>query len=59
MALIKYMVTHNAAHAKELAELAQRLNALGNHDAYEKVMSAVADFSNGNDKLSAVLGELK
>lgn len=59
MALIKYMVTHNAAHAKELAELAQRLDALGNHKAYEKVMSAVADFEQGNGKLSAVLSELK
>lgn len=33
-ALMKYMVGHNAAHAKELADLAGKLDEAGNHDAY-------------------------
>ena len=33
VALMKYMVGHNAAHAKELAELACKLEIAGNHAA--------------------------
>lgn len=58
-ALMKYMVSHNAAHAKELAELAHKLDQAGNHGAYHKVMDAVADFEKGNLRLSEVLEELK
>ena len=36
-ALMKYMVGHNAAHAKELADLAGQLDKAGNHTAYEQV----------------------
>ena len=43
-ALMKYMVGHNAAHAKELADLAVQLDKAGNHTAYEQVMAAVSDF---------------
>ena len=55
MALMKYMVGHNASHAKELADLAGQLEKLGNHMAYEQVMAAVSDFEMGNMRLSAVL----
>ena len=58
MALMKYMVGHNAAHARELAELAEKLDHAGNHGAYHKVMDAVASFDKGNDILSEVLREL-
>ena len=58
MALMKYMVGHNAAHAKELADLAEQLKAAGREEAYEKVMSAVADFNLGNATLAEVLREL-
>ena len=58
-ALMKYMVGHNAAHARELAELAEQLKAAGNHEAFEKVMSAVADFDLGNNTLAEVLNELE
>ena len=40
LALMKYMVGHNAAHAKELADLAGQLQNLGNHAAYEQVAAA-------------------
>ena len=58
MALMKYMVGHNAAHAKELADLAAKLDQAGNHMAYEQVMAAVSDFEKGNMRLSVVLAAL-
>ena len=57
-ALMKYMVGHNTAHAKELADLAAKLDQAGNHVAYEQVMSAVSDFEKGNMRLSVVLSSL-
>ena len=59
MALMKYMVGHNASHAKELADLAGQLQKLGNTAAYEQVMAAVSDFEKGNMRLSVVLSSLK
>ena len=58
MALMKYMVGHNAAHAKELADLAIQLEKAGSHAAYEQVMAAVSDFEKGNMRLSVVLSSL-
>ena len=58
VALMKYMVGHNAAHARELAELADQLEKAGSHTAYEQVMAAVSDFEKGNMRLSAVLASL-
>ena len=58
VALMKYMVGHNAAHARELADLAQKLEEIGNHEAFEQVMAAVSDFEKGNLRLSAVLASL-
>ena len=57
-ALMKYMVGHNAAHAKELADLAAKLDQAGNHMAYEQVMAAVSDFEKGNMRLSLILASL-
>jgi len=57
-ALMKYMVGHNAAHAKELADLAAQLEKAGNRVAYEQVMAAVSDFEKGNMRLSVVLASL-
>ena len=58
LALMKYMVGHNASHARELAELAVQLEKAGSHSAYEQVMAAVSDFEKGNLRLSAVLASL-
>ena len=58
MALMNYMVGHNAAHAKELADLAVQLEKAGIHAAYEQVMAAVSDFEKGNMRLSVVLASL-
>ena len=59
VALMKYMVGHNAAHARELAELAAQLEKAGNKMAFEQVMAAVSDFENGNMRLSAVMASLE
>ena len=58
VALMKYMVGHNAAHARELAELAAKLDQAGNKMAFEQVMAAVSDFEKGNMRLSVVLSAL-
>ena len=54
VALMQYMCGHNAAHARELAELAHQIAHAGNEDAYGKVMYAVSKFEEGN----AILGEV-
>ena len=59
LALMKYMVGHNAAHARELAELAEKLAQTGNAAAYNQVMAAVSDFEKGNMRLSVVLASLE
>lgn len=59
MALMQYMVGHNAAHARELADLAAQLEKTGNRVAYEQVMAAVSDFEKGNLRLSTVLASLR
>ena len=58
LALMKYMVTHNDAHAQELAELAQQLKDNGKVRAYQKLMDAVASFDIANAQLDAVFKEL-
>ena len=59
LALMKYLAGHNAAHAKELADLAIQLENAGSHAAYEQVMAAVSDFEKGNMRLSMVLASLQ
>lgn len=53
-ALLKYMSDHNRQHIKELQELASRLE----NDAKKYVLSAVADFESGNDKLMKALNNI-
>ena len=59
VALMRYMVGHNAAHANELAQLAKQFEIAGNHAAYEQVMAAVSDFEKGNMRLSVILNSLQ
>lgn len=58
LALMKYMVQHNDAHAQELAELAHQLREAGKEHAYKKLMDAVSDFDMANARLDAVFSEL-
>lgn len=58
LALMKYMVGHNDAHAQELTGLAGQLKEAGKLRAYREIMDAVAGFDIANAKLDAVLQEL-
>ena len=58
LALMRFMVNHNDAHAQELAELAQQLQTAGKLRAYRRIMDAVADFDMVNAQLDAVFKEL-
>lgn len=58
-ALMKYMVSHNTAHANELAELARKLGELGDRTACDQVLLAVSDFEKGNLRLSTVLAAMQ
>ena len=59
MALMKYMVGHNASHANELANLAKQLQEMGEMAAYDQIMLAVSDFEKGNLRLSTVLASMQ
>lgn len=58
IALMKFMVAHNDAHAQELADLASRLQSMGRLRTYRKIMDAVSDFDIVNAQLDAVVKEL-
>lgn len=58
LALMKFMISHNDAHAQELAELASQLKDVGKARAYYQIMDAVANFDMVNAQLDAVLKEL-
>lgn len=58
LALMKYMVSHNDAHAQELTELAQRLKKAGRESVCRKIMDAVASFDVANTQLSDALDAL-
>ena len=58
LVMMKYLVTHNDAHAQEVADLATELLSAGKHTAYDEIMDAVADFDMVNAKLAAILTRL-
>ena len=59
LALMKFMVDHNDAHAQELATLADQLQEAGKKRAYSQIMDAVSDFDMANATLNAVLQNLQ
>ena len=59
LALMKFMVNHNDAHAQELAELASQLKDTGRSHAYRQLMDAVVSFDMANAQLDAVMKELE
>ena len=59
VALMNYMVKHNASHANELANLAKQLQDMGETAAYDQIMLAVSDFEKGNLRLSTVLASMQ
>ena len=58
LVMMKYLVSHNDAHAQELAELARELMSAGKDVACDEIMDAVSDFDMVNAKLAAVLSKL-
>ena len=58
LAMMKYLVSHNDAHAQEVADLARELMAAGKDVAYDEIMDAVSDFDMVNAKLAAILNQL-
>ena len=58
LVLMKYLVSHNAAHAQEVADLARELLTAGKNAAYDEIMDAVSDFDMVNAKLDAILSQL-
>ena len=58
LALMKFMVSHNDAHAQELAELAGQLKGIGRDRAYYQIMDTVSNFDMVNAQLDAVVKEL-
>ena len=59
VAMLRYMAGHNAAHTRELAELAGQLDTAGGHGQYEQVMLAVEEYRRANGRLQAVLEQLE
>ena len=58
LAMMKYLVSHNDAHAQEVAELARNLKGQGKYEVYDEIMDAVSDFDMVNAKLDAILNNL-
>ena len=58
LVMMKYLVSHNDAHAQEVADLARELQAAGKTGVYDEIMDAVSDFDMVNAKLSAILRQL-
>lgn len=58
LVMMKYLVTHNDAHAQEVADLARNLMDAGKDVAYDEIMDAVSDFDMVNAKLAAILNKL-
>ena len=58
LVMMKYLVSHNDAHAQEVADLARQLMAAGKDVAYDEIMDAVSDFDMVNAKLAAILSKL-
>ena len=58
LVMMKYLVTHNDAHAQEVADLARNLQGAGKYSVYDEIMDAVSDFDMVNAKLAAILEKL-
>lgn len=58
LVLMRYLVSHNDAHAQEVADLARELRIAGKDIAYDEIMDTVADFDMVNAKLAAILNRL-
>ena len=58
LVMMKYLVSHNDAHAQEVAELARNIQSAGKVEVYDEIMDAVSDFDMVNAKLAAILEKI-
>ncbi len=58
LVMMKYLVSHNDAHAQEVADLARNLQGAGKVEVYDEIMDAVSDFDMVNAKLAAILEKM-
>lgn len=58
-ALLEYLIKHNADHAGEIVELAERAEALGKEDAYGHLVKGVDLLNASNESLKAALVTLR
>ena len=58
IAMLRYMVGHNASHLKETAELAEKIRG-ENAAVYEEIQEAVRAFGKGNAILEDALKHLE
>ncbi len=59
VALLNYMIQHNAHHNAELLELKSQLEQLGLNSSAEQIDQSIADFTAGNEKLAAILESIQ
>jgi hypothetical protein len=57
--LLEYLVKHNADHAGEIMELAERAQILGNQTAYQHIAQGVRLLNESNESLKAGLAALE
>ncbi len=57
--LLEYLVKHNADHAGEIMELADRAQILGNQEAYKHIVEGVRLLNDSNESLRAGLAALE
>ena len=58
-ALLSYMAVHNDHHAAELADMGEKLRALGKTEAADKIAEGVEEFGKANAKLNEALKLVK
>ena len=58
LVMMKYLVSHNDAHAQDVADLAREIQGAGKIEVYDEIMDAVSDFDMVNAKLAAILERL-
>ena len=59
VALLTYMVKHNADHGKELVEMADKIEDIGMKEAADEIRKGVSLYSEGNKVLETALTSVK
>ena len=57
--LLEYMTNHNVQHANELADMGEKIRAMGKTEAADMIAQGVEAFSKANEKLAQALALVK